>query len=73
MLLAVLTRQGAIERVRSEIGRIVETKVEHTIETGSRSILIPIAPRWAVFPMSAAPRLLCQRVDTFSSVGAARD
>jgi len=73
VLLALLPRQGAIERVRTEMGRIVETKVEHTIETGSRSILIPIAPRWAVFPMSAAPRLLCQRIDTFASVGSARD
>lgn len=67
-LLAFLPRPGAIERVRNEVAQIVDTKLEHTIETGSRSIMIPTAARWAVFPMMAAPRLLYQRIDTFSAV-----
>lgn len=72
-LLAVLQRRGTIEGVRAEIARVVEAKMEHTIETGSRSILIPIGARWAVFPMMAAPRLLHHRIDTFTAVLSTRD
>jgi diguanylate cyclase (GGDEF)-like protein len=70
VLLALVNGPSSIEIVRTEIARIVETKLEHTIETTSRSIMIPIAARWAVFPMMAAPRLLYQRIDTFTAVGA---
>jgi diguanylate cyclase (GGDEF)-like protein len=73
VLIAVLPRTGAIDRARSDIARIFETKTDHTIETGSRSILIPIAPRWAVFPMAASARLMSQRIDTFSNVPSGRD
>lgn len=73
VFLALLRRATSIDRARCEIARTVDSKVEHTIETGSRSIMIPIVPRWAVFPTSAAPRLICQRIDTFASVGALRE
>jgi GGDEF domain-containing protein len=72
-LLALLPRPNSIEHVRSEVARIVDTKLQHTIETASRSIMIPTAARWAVFPMMAAPRLLYQRIDTFSAGPNARD
>ncbi len=72
-LLAVLHRRSTIERVRSEMAQIVDTKLEHNIQTPSRSIMIPIAARWAVFPMMAAPRLLYKRIDTFSAVLVGRD
>jgi GGDEF domain-containing protein len=67
-LLALLHRRTTIESVRAEVGRILDTKLEHNIQTPSRSIMIPIAPRWAVFPMMAAPRLLYKRIDTFSAL-----
>jgi diguanylate cyclase (GGDEF)-like protein len=72
-LLAILHRRSSIERVRSEIAQMVDIKLEHNIETPSRSIMIPIAARWAVFPMMAAPRLLYKRIDTFSAVLMGRD
>jgi len=67
-LVTLVSHAGNIEQARGDIARIVEAKVEHSIETQSRSILIPIAVRWTVFPMMAAPRLLFQRIDTFASV-----
>jgi GGDEF domain-containing protein len=72
-LLAILHRRTTIERVRSEIAMILEAKLEHHIKTPSRSIMIPIGARWAVFPMMAAPRLLYKRIDTFSAVVTGRD
>ncbi len=72
-LVALLPRQGSLERVRGDVKRIVETKLEHTIETPSRSIMLPIAARWAVFPMMAAPRLMYQKIDAFAMVSGLRD
>jgi GGDEF domain-containing protein len=72
-LLALLPRTGSLERVRSEIGRIMEIKLEHTIQTPSRSILLPIGARWTVFPMMAAPRLMYQKIDAFAAAPIPRD
>jgi GGDEF domain-containing protein len=72
VLMALLPRPGTIEQVRKEIAQIVETKLEHTIKTPTRSILIPIGARWAVFPMMAAPGLIYQRIDPFAAL-ATRD
>jgi diguanylate cyclase (GGDEF)-like protein len=66
--LIVISRAVNIEQARGNISRIVDVPLEHNIETASRSILVPIAARWAVFPMMAAPRLLYKRIDTFASV-----
>ncbi len=72
-LVALLPRPNSLERVRTEVARIVETKMEHNIETPSRSIMLPIAARWAVFPMMAAPRLIYQKIDAFAAVPGPRD
>lgn len=72
-LLGLLSRPGRLESVRSEVGRIMEARWEHTIQTASRSILLPIAARWAVLPMMAAPRLLYQKIDAFAAAPTPRD
>jgi len=72
-LLAFLPRAESLEMVRNEIGRIMETRLEHSIQTPSRDILVPIAARWTVFPMMAAPRLFYQKIDTFAAQPTARD
>jgi diguanylate cyclase (GGDEF)-like protein len=66
-LVAMLLRPGALSDVRCEVARVVDTKMEHTIVTSSRSLLLPISARWSVFPAMAAPRILYQRIDTFSN------
>jgi diguanylate cyclase (GGDEF)-like protein len=70
---ALLARPGSLERVRSELGRIMEAKLEHSIETSHRSVLVPIAARWTLFPMMAAPRLIYQKIDTFAAIPTERD
>jgi GGDEF domain-containing protein len=65
-LLALMPRPGSsIESVRIEFGRVMETKLEHTVQTSSRSIMIPISARWLLFPMIPAPRLMYQKLDAF--------
>jgi len=66
-LLALLPRPASLERVRADVGRLMENKLEHTIQTPSRSILIPISARWTLFPMMAAPRLMYQKIDVFAA------
>jgi diguanylate cyclase (GGDEF)-like protein len=72
-LLALLPRAGGLERVRGEIGRVMETRLEHTIQTPSRCIMVPITARWTVFPMMAAPRLFYQKIDNFVAKPIPRD
>ncbi len=73
VLLALMPRPSGLELVRSELSRMMETRMEHTIETPSRSIMIPVTPRWALIPMMAAPRLMYQKIDTFAALPASRN
>jgi diguanylate cyclase (GGDEF)-like protein len=66
-LVALLPRPASVERVRREFGRVMENKLERTIQTPSRSILIPISARWCLFPVMTAPRLNHQKIDNFSA------
>jgi len=72
-LLALLPRPDSIESVRGELGRIMATKLEHSIQTPSRSIMVPIAARWTLFPIMAAPRLMFQKIDAFAATPASRE
>jgi diguanylate cyclase (GGDEF)-like protein len=65
-LMGLAMRSNTVERVRSEVARMMDARWEHTIQTQSRSILLPIAARWAVFPMMAAPKLLYHKIDVFA-------
>lgn len=69
-LLALLPRPNRLEIVRDEIARLMEAHCEHTVQTASRTILLPIAARWTVFPSMAAPRLLINKIDAFTEIGA---
>jgi GGDEF domain-containing protein len=66
-LMALLPRPGRLEMVRNEVSRLMEARCEHTVQTASRTILLPIVARWTVFPCMAAPRLLIQKIDAFAA------
>jgi len=68
--LALLPRNNSLEIVRNEVGRIMAARLEHTIQTPSRSIMVPIAARWILIPMMAAQRLICQKIDAFTATPA---
>ena len=65
-LLVLLARPNRLEIVRDEVARLMEIRCEHTVQTASRTILLPIAARWTVFPSMAAPRLLIHKIDAFA-------
>ena len=65
-LLVLLPRPNRLEIVRDEIARVTDARCEHTVQTASRTILLPIAARWTVFPSMAAPRLLIHKIDAFA-------
>jgi GGDEF domain-containing protein len=67
-LLVLLPRPNRLEIVRDEIARLMDIRCEHTVQTASRTILLPIAARWTVFPSMAAPRLLIHKIDGFAEV-----
>ena len=67
-LVALLMRPARIEQVRREFGRLVDTGYEHTVNTPSRVVHLPILPRWAVWPMMASPALLIQKLDSFANM-----
>lgn len=70
-VLALMLRPTGLEGVRNEIARIMETKLEHVVQTASRTILLPLAARWTVFPLMAAPRLIYHKLDAFAALPAA--
>lgn len=72
VLLALLPRPNRLEIVRDELARVMDVRCEHTVQTASRTILLPIAARWAVFPSMAAPRLLMHKIDAFAEMKAER-
>jgi GGDEF domain-containing protein len=67
-LMALLLRPTRIEQVRREFGRLVDCEYEHTVNTPSRVVHLPILPRWAVWPIMASPALLIQKLDSFASM-----
>jgi diguanylate cyclase (GGDEF)-like protein len=71
-LLAVLPRRDTLEQVRREFGRLMENKLEHSIQTSSRSTLVLIGARWTLIPMMAAPRLMYQKIDAFAAIPSAQ-
>ena len=72
-LTGLLFRSHRLERVRDEIGRVLEIKCEHTVRTASRTILLPISVRWALFPLVASPRLLTQKMENFINFQSSHD
>jgi GGDEF domain-containing protein len=72
VIVVLLPRQAGFEQVRREIGDIIENKLEHTIQTESRSVLIPIAARWNLFPVTDAPQLIVQKIDEFAASASVR-
>jgi diguanylate cyclase (GGDEF)-like protein len=61
----LMARANQAETVREEISALMAQHFEHHVQTGTRSIRLPVKCRWTLLPMMAAPRLLMQRIDTF--------
>ena len=72
-LLALMPRPNRLEIVHDELARLMDLRCEHTVQTASRTILLPIEARWTVFPSMAAPRLLIHKIDAFAERKAGKE
>jgi response regulator RpfG family c-di-GMP phosphodiesterase/GGDEF domain-containing protein len=65
-LIALLPRTTDLERVSLELRRLLEhNKFEYTIQTSTRSVLLPVSPRYAVLPSTTEPAELIGKIDSF--------
>jgi GGDEF domain-containing protein len=68
-LLAVAPRANQFQTVLGEFGRLMERKLEYTNQTATRSVLLPINTRWAVYAFTPSPQALIEQIDAFASTG----
>jgi len=55
-LVAVIFRAGRPERVREEIGQVMERRYEHSALIGGRPMNLIVSSRWAMFPLTCGIR-----------------
>jgi diguanylate cyclase (GGDEF)-like protein len=73
VLVGLLPRVSRLEIVRDEVAGVMHAPFEYTVQTASRSVLLPVSARWAVFPMMASSRLLFQKIDSFTNFQSGND
>jgi GGDEF domain-containing protein len=72
-LVAVMEREDRIEKVRTEIRRFAEAKLEKTVEVGNRTILLPVSASWSIFPVAPPLEELLKKIEAFTAVQVPRD
>ena len=65
----IMIRPGSVEKVQSQTRRVLEQKMEYDLDTGSRTVLLPIVARWTVFPMMVDARLAVNKIDSYAACG----
>jgi diguanylate cyclase (GGDEF)-like protein len=69
-LVAILPRESDAAGVKKEMARILEQRIEYSVETPSRNALLPIKPRWALIPFPELRQELIAQIDGFASKAA---
>jgi len=72
-VIAVLEREERLEKVRMEIRRFIEVKLEKTIEVGNRTVLLPISASWSIFPVAPPMDELLKKMEAFVAAQIPRD
>ncbi|HTA72578.1 MAG TPA: diguanylate cyclase [Bryobacteraceae bacterium] len=72
-LVAVMEREDRIEKVRTEIRRFAEAKLEKTVEVGNRTILLPVSASWSIFPVAPPLEELLKKMEAFTAAQVPRD
>jgi GGDEF domain-containing protein len=72
-VLALLNRSERIEKVRTEIRRFADIKLEKTIEVGARTVLLPVSASWSVFALEPPLDALMKRLEAFTAAQVPRD
>jgi GGDEF domain-containing protein len=64
-LLALISRNEPLDRIRQEIGRLVAGMPQHEITIGARMVMVPVSVGWAVFPVTRPVDRLVRQLETF--------
>ncbi len=64
-IVAVLEREESLDRVRGEIRRIAEERLEKLFDIGGRSVLIRVSAGWSLIPLTAPVAEIAKHIDTF--------
>jgi diguanylate cyclase (GGDEF)-like protein len=72
-IIAVLERDDRLEKVRTEIRRFAEVKLEKTAEVGNRTILLPISASWSIFTVTPPVEELLKKIEAFTAAQVPRD
>lgn len=72
-IIALLERNDRLDKVRSEIRRFAEIKLEKTIEVANRTVLLPIASVWSLFSVAPPMEDLLKKMEAFTAAQVPRD
>jgi GGDEF domain-containing protein len=64
-IVAVLEKSEPLDRVRVEVKRILETRLEDNLELAERSVLIPISATWSIFQFIAGVPAAEKQIQAF--------
>jgi diguanylate cyclase (GGDEF)-like protein len=72
-VIALLEREDHLEKVRAEIRRFAEVKLEKTAEVGNRTVLLPISASWSIFAVTPPMDELLKKMEAFTAAQVPRD
>jgi GGDEF domain-containing protein len=72
-IVALIDRTESVEQVRAQIRRLLETRIEETLEVEQRSVLIPISASWSVFPLMPPIADATKQIQAFIASQGGRD
>jgi GGDEF domain-containing protein len=72
-LVGLLERGERLERVRLEVQRFADVRLDKTIEVAHRTVLIPISAVWTIFPLAPPLEAFLKQVEAFTTAQVPRD
>jgi diguanylate cyclase (GGDEF)-like protein len=72
-LVAILRRQESIDRVRTEMKRIIDVRLDKLFDLGGRSALVPITVSWSVIGLVPPATIASKHIDGFVASQMPRD
>ncbi len=72
-VIALLSRADRIEKVRTEMRRFADIKLEKTIEVGARTVLLPVSASWSAFAVEGPLDSLLKKLEAFTAAQVPRD
>jgi GGDEF domain-containing protein len=67
-LMAIVPQADQLKPVRLQFSRLFDHKLEFSVQTSSRGVLLPVNARWTVFALTPDPAAVIQQIDAFASL-----